>query len=65
MQTECAEYRNAVEPLAIEPDSLVVPVSAPPPALLGAGAGAVAAAEAGIEKDEPTAAEEPVAAAAE
>ncbi|HET6739063.1 MAG TPA: 50S ribosomal protein L25/general stress protein Ctc [Kribbella sp.] len=51
--------------LAIEPDTLIVNVTAQPTAEQVEGELADAEAEAGIEKDEPTAAEEPVAAAAE
>ena len=51
--------------LAIEPDTLIVNVTAQPTAEQVEGELAEAEAEAGIERDEPTAAEEPVAAAAE
>jgi len=51
--------------LAIDPDTLIVNVTAHPTAEQVEGELAEAEAEAGIEKDERTAAEEPVAAAAE
>jgi large subunit ribosomal protein L25 len=51
--------------LAIEPDTLVVNVTAQPTAEQLDAEISEAEAEAGVEKDEPTAAEEPVAAAAE
>ena len=51
--------------LAIEPDTLVVNVTAQPTAEQVDAEMAEAEAEAGVQRDEPTAAEEPVAAAAE
>jgi len=51
--------------LAVEPDTLIVNVTAAPTAEQVEGELAEAEAEAGIERDEPEAAEQPVAAAAE
>jgi large subunit ribosomal protein L25 len=51
--------------LAIEPDTLVVNVTAQPTAEQVDAEMAEAEAEAGVQRDEPSAAEEPVAAAAE